>query len=170
MFIVRSLKPLPHQHSYFSFYKTLFNPQTELLLAVSNSKIFQNRFHLLLHFFFNHSQFLIPVMALIIKHPHNYLCVFEKTDKNTDFHSIIDILSTFKYKTLLTVDAPIYHDILHDFWANATIEEQGNEPFGITSKVGGVSVAITPTTISKTFQMNDLAGKTSFLKMSFKQI
>ncbi|MFS7947994.1 hypothetical protein Hanom_Chr06g00554711 [Helianthus anomalus] len=74
-------------------------------------------------------------MALIIKNPHNYLCACEKTDKNTDFHSIIDILTSSKYKTLLTANAPIYQDTLRDFWANANIEEQGNEPFGITSKI-----------------------------------
>ncbi|MFS7926519.1 hypothetical protein Hanom_Chr04g00297991 [Helianthus anomalus] len=103
-------------------------------------------------------------MALIIKHPHNYLCTFEKTYKNTDFHSIIDVLSSSKYKKLLTADAPIYQDTLHDFWANATIEEQNNEPNGITSKVERELVAITPTTISTTFEINDLAGKTSFPK------
>ncbi|MFS8002790.1 hypothetical protein Hanom_Chr13g01206231 [Helianthus anomalus] len=107
-------------------------------------------------------------MALIIKHPHNYLCTFEKTDKHTDFHSIIYILSSSKYKTLLTTDAPIYQDTLRDFWANVSIEEQNNEPFGITYKVGGELVAITPTTISTTFEINDLAGKTSFLKNEFQ--
>ncbi|MFS7954383.1 hypothetical protein Hanom_Chr07g00629631 [Helianthus anomalus] len=107
-------------------------------------------------------------MALIFKHPHNYLCTFEKTDKNTEFHSIIDISSTSKYKTLLTANAPIYQDTLRDLWANANIEEQDNEPFGITSIVGGVLVSITPTTISETFEMNDLAGKTSFPKNAFQ--
>ncbi|MFS7962101.1 hypothetical protein Hanom_Chr08g00722691 [Helianthus anomalus] len=107
-------------------------------------------------------------MALIIKHPHNYLCTFEKIDRNTNFHSIIDILSYSKYKTLLTADAPIYQDTLRDFWANAELEEQKGEPFGITSKVGGVLVDITPTNIPETFQMNDLAGKTSFQKNEFQ--
>ncbi|MFS7996313.1 hypothetical protein Hanom_Chr12g01128471 [Helianthus anomalus] len=55
-------------------------------------------------------------MELIIKHPHNYLCTFEKTYKNTEFHSIIDTLSSSKYKTLLTCDASISQDTLRDFW------------------------------------------------------
>ncbi|MFS7953423.1 hypothetical protein Hanom_Chr07g00618431 [Helianthus anomalus] len=50
------------------------------------------------------------------------------------------------------------------FWANAKIEEQKIVPYAITSKVGGTVVAITPTTISTTFGLNDLAGKTSFAK------
>ncbi|MFS7920080.1 hypothetical protein Hanom_Chr03g00220091 [Helianthus anomalus] len=77
-------------------------------------------------------------MALIIKQPHNYLCTFEKTDKNIEFHSIIDTLSTSKYKTLLTRDAPIYQDTLRDFWANAEVQKQDKKAWGITSKLGGV--------------------------------
>ena len=77
---------------------------------------------------------------------------------------MIDVLTSSKYKAILTADAPIYQETLCDFWANANIEEQNNEPFGITYKVGGELVAITPTTISATFEINDMAGKTSFPK------
>ncbi|MFS8007547.1 hypothetical protein Hanom_Chr14g01262291 [Helianthus anomalus] len=107
-------------------------------------------------------------MALIIKHPHNYLCTFEKTDKNTKFHSIIDTLSSFKYNTLLTADAPIYQDTLRDFWVNVEVHEQDKKPWGITSKVGGVLVAISPANISETFQMNDLVGKSYFPKSEYQ--
>ncbi|MFS7908898.1 hypothetical protein Hanom_Chr01g00088461 [Helianthus anomalus] len=69
-------------------------------------------------------------MALILKHPHNYLCTFEKTNKNTEFHSIIDTLSSSKYKTLLTCDTPIYQDTLRDFWANAEVQEQDKKALG----------------------------------------
>ncbi|KAJ0752139.1 hypothetical protein HanPI659440_Chr09g0320941 [Helianthus annuus] len=37
-------------------------------------------------------------------------------------------------------------------------------PYAITSKVGGTLIAISPTTISTRFGLNDLAGKTSFDK------
>ncbi|MFS7903960.1 hypothetical protein Hanom_Chr01g00030291 [Helianthus anomalus] len=107
-------------------------------------------------------------MALIIKHPHNYLCTFEKTTKNTDFHSIIDAPSSSKYKTLLTCNAPIYQDTLRDFWANAKLEIQDKKPWVISSKVGGVLVPIKPQTISVVFQMNDLASKTSFPKDEYQ--
>ncbi|MFS7947011.1 hypothetical protein Hanom_Chr06g00543001 [Helianthus anomalus] len=107
-------------------------------------------------------------MDLIIKHPHNYLYTFEKTSKNTDFHSIIDALSSSKYKTLLTCNAPIYQDTLRDFWANANLEIQDKNPWAISSKVGGVLVPITPQTISRVFQMNDLAGKTFFPKDEYQ--
>ena len=55
---------------------------------------------------------------------------------------MIDVLTSSKYKVILTADAPIYEETLRDFWANANIEEQNNEPFSITSKVGGELVAI----------------------------
>ncbi|MFS8026240.1 hypothetical protein Hanom_Chr16g01484501 [Helianthus anomalus] len=45
---------------------------------------------------------------------------------------------------------------------------KNNEPFGITSKVGGELVAKTPTTISTTFVINDLVGKISFPKNEFQ--
>ncbi|MFS7919885.1 hypothetical protein Hanom_Chr03g00217871 [Helianthus anomalus] len=90
-------------------------------------------------------------MALIIKHPHNYLCTLEKSSKNTDFHSIIDALSSSKYKTLLTCNAPIYQDTQRDFWANAKLEIQDKKAWAISSEVGGILVPITPQTISEVF-------------------
>ncbi|MFS7888895.1 hypothetical protein Hanom_Chr00s000002g01600411 [Helianthus anomalus] len=103
-------------------------------------------------------------MALRFKNPHNYLPIFEKTDKNTTYHSIIDVLTSSKYKAILTTNAPIYQDTLRDFWENAEIESQKKVPYVITSKVGGTLVAISPTAISTTFGLNDLAVKTSFEK------
>ncbi|MFS7976660.1 hypothetical protein Hanom_Chr10g00894971 [Helianthus anomalus] len=58
-------------------------------------------------------------MALALKNPHNYLCTLEKTSNNKNFHSIIDALSSSKYKTLLTYNTPIYQETLRDFWKNA---------------------------------------------------
>ncbi|MFS8002219.1 hypothetical protein Hanom_Chr13g01199511 [Helianthus anomalus] len=77
-------------------------------------------------------------------------------------------MSSSKYKTLLTCDAPIYQDTLHDFWANSEVQEQDKKPWAITSKVGGVLVPITPQSISEVFQMNDLAGKTYFPKSEYQ--
>ncbi|MFS7905109.1 hypothetical protein Hanom_Chr01g00043871 [Helianthus anomalus] len=83
-------------------------------------------------------------MTLILKHPHNYLCTLEKTSKNKDFHSIIDTLSSSKYKTLLTCNSPIYPDALRDFWNHAKLEIQDKKPWAISLEVGGILVSITP--------------------------
>ncbi|MFS8006309.1 hypothetical protein Hanom_Chr14g01247721 [Helianthus anomalus] len=167
MLTVRSLKPLTRQHSLFPFNKTLIKPPKRVFTAVLNSKNSPKRLPSSFHLFLIHSRILISTMALIIKNPHNYLCTFEKTDKNTEFHSIIDTLSSSKYKPLLICNAPIYQDALRDFWANAEVQVQVKKPWAISSKVGGVLVPITPQTISEVFQMNDLTGKTSFPKSSY---
>ncbi|MFS7918993.1 hypothetical protein Hanom_Chr03g00207691 [Helianthus anomalus] len=101
-------------------------------------------------------------MALALKNPHNYLCTLEKTNKNKDFHSIIDALSSSKYKTLLTCNSPIYQETLCDLWKNAKVKGQDKKPWAITLKVGELLVSITPKTISEVFEMNDYTGKTSF--------
>ncbi|MFS7979573.1 hypothetical protein Hanom_Chr10g00929301 [Helianthus anomalus] len=65
-----------------------------------------------------------PTMALSIKKPHYYFPIFENTDKNTSYHSIIDVLTSSNYKAILTANTPIYQDTLHDFWANTEIQPQ----------------------------------------------
>ena len=76
-------------------------------------------------------------MTLVMKKSHNYVAIFEKTENNTLYHSMIDVLTSSKYKVILTADAPIFQETLRDFWANANIEEQNNVAISITSKVGG---------------------------------
>ncbi|MFS7965742.1 hypothetical protein Hanom_Chr09g00765741 [Helianthus anomalus] len=107
-------------------------------------------------------------MALIIKHPYNYLCNVENTSKKKDFHSIIDTLSSSKYKNLLNCNAPIYQDTLRDLWNHAKLEIQDKKPWAFSSEVDGILVSITPQTISEAFQMNDQAGKTSFPKDEYQ--
>ncbi|MFS8033638.1 hypothetical protein Hanom_Chr17g01571901 [Helianthus anomalus] len=103
-------------------------------------------------------------MALTVKHPHNYLPLFEKIDKNTSFHLIIDVLTSSKYKAILTTNAPIYPHTLRDFWANPEIQSEKKVPYAITSKVGEKLVQISPSSISTTFGLNNQARKTSFEK------
>ncbi|MFS7965739.1 hypothetical protein Hanom_Chr09g00765711 [Helianthus anomalus] len=67
-------------------------------------------------------------MALPFKTPHNYLCILTNPSDNTTFHSVIDALSSSRYKTLLTCNPSIYLDTLHDFWKNAKLEVQDKKP------------------------------------------
>ncbi|MFS7895319.1 hypothetical protein Hanom_Chr00s002708g01703371 [Helianthus anomalus] len=100
-------------------------------------------------------------MALIIKKPHNHLPNFEKTTKNTIFHSINDVLSSSKYKAILTGDASIHVETFRQFWANAEVQSQNKKPYAITSKVGETIVQISPSSISTVFALDDQASKTS---------
>ncbi|KAJ0522948.1 hypothetical protein HanIR_Chr10g0488331 [Helianthus annuus] len=98
------------------------------------------------------------------KAPHNYVGILTKPTDNHTFDSILDILSASKYKTLITADAPIYLDTQREFWKNATLEKQGDIIAAINSSIQGKKVNISPKSISKTFKLDDLNGKTSFIK------
>ncbi|MFS7996294.1 hypothetical protein Hanom_Chr12g01128261 [Helianthus anomalus] len=74
-------------------------------------------------------------MALNIKNPHNYLPIFEKTSKNTSFHSRINVLTSSKYRAILTTDALVHTETLRQLWANAEIQSENKQSFAITSKV-----------------------------------
>ncbi|MFS8003324.1 hypothetical protein Hanom_Chr13g01212681 [Helianthus anomalus] len=69
-----------------------------------------------------------------------------------------------KYKTTLTTDAPIHVDTLRQFWANADVQSYNKKYFGIMSKVEGIIVQISPSSISTVFALDDQACKTSFEK------
>ncbi|MFS8002355.1 hypothetical protein Hanom_Chr13g01201131 [Helianthus anomalus] len=107
-------------------------------------------------------------MALALKTPHNYPCTLEKISQKTTFHSVIDALSSSKYKTLLTCNAPIYLDTLRDFLKHAKIEVQDKKPSAITSTFGGIQVVVTPQTISEVFEINDHIGKSSLPKEDYQ--
>ncbi|MFS7964295.1 hypothetical protein Hanom_Chr08g00748491 [Helianthus anomalus] len=107
-------------------------------------------------------------MALALKSFYNYLCTLEKTSQNTTFHFVIDALSSSKYKTLLTCNAPIYLDTLRNFWKHAQIEVEDKKPWAIPSNIGGILITVTPQTISEVFEINDLTGKKSFPKKEYQ--
>ncbi|MFS7951142.1 hypothetical protein Hanom_Chr07g00591501 [Helianthus anomalus] len=107
-------------------------------------------------------------MALPYKTPHNYLFILEKPSDNTTFHSVIDALSSSRYKTLLTCNPSIYLGTLRDFWKNAQLEVQDKKPWAITSSVKGIKVAVIPKDISEVFELNDITGKTSFPKTDYQ--
>ncbi|MFS7937458.1 hypothetical protein Hanom_Chr05g00427781 [Helianthus anomalus] len=125
-----------------------------------------NSFTLSIFLFFRN--YLQITMTLNLKIPHNYLCALEKTDQNSDFHSIIAALSSSKYKTLLTCKASIYQETLREFWKNANVQVQDKKPWGITSTGGEILVSITPQTISEVFEMNDHTCSTSFPKHEYQ--
>ncbi|MFS8033448.1 hypothetical protein Hanom_Chr17g01569701 [Helianthus anomalus] len=77
-------------------------------------------------------------------------------------------MSSSKYKTLLTYDATIFLDTQQEFWKNAKLETKDKTPLAIVSSIKGVSVKITPQSISEVFELDDLAGKTSFPKTEYQ--
>ncbi|MFS7995871.1 hypothetical protein Hanom_Chr12g01123151 [Helianthus anomalus] len=98
------------------------------------------------------------------KPSHNLLGLLTKPGTIDTFDSILDMLNASKYKTLLTVDAPIYLQTQREFWKNCILEKQGEDIIAINSTLQKKAVRITPQSISEVFQLNDLQGKDSFPK------
>ncbi|MFS7945083.1 hypothetical protein Hanom_Chr06g00519811 [Helianthus anomalus] len=136
--------------------------------TVSNSRDSPKWLSIFLHRQFIHSRIFNSNHGSQHQNSLNYLCTLEKSSQNTDFHPIIDVLSSSKYKTLLTCNAPIHQETLREFWKNAKLQTQDKKAWVITSKVGEVLVSITPQTISEVFQMNDIIGKNSFSKDEYQ--
>ncbi|KAF5805571.1 hypothetical protein HanXRQr2_Chr05g0210941 [Helianthus annuus] len=110
------------------------------------------------------TQMVAETTEIRYKAPHNYVGILTKPTDNHTFDSILDILSASKYKTLITADAPIYLDTQREFWKHATLEKQGDIIAAINSSIQGKKVNISPKSISETFKLDDLNGKTSFTK------
>ncbi|XP_022019402.1 DNA ligase 1-like [Helianthus annuus] len=77
-------------------------------------------------------------------------------------------MSSSKYKTLLTEDAPIYLKTQREFWKNATLETQGETVTAINSSIMGKKVHITPQSILAVFELDDQQGKTYFPKIEYQ--
>ncbi|MFS7947938.1 hypothetical protein Hanom_Chr06g00554071 [Helianthus anomalus] len=103
-------------------------------------------------------------MALSLKPPHNYIPYLVKTYANTEFHSIIDIITLSKYQNILIADAPIHLENIEEFWAKSDFLLHDKKPSTIISTINGVAVQITPELISTTFSLNDDIGSETFQK------
>ena len=102
------------------------------------------------------------------KPSHNLLGLLTKPGNIDTFDSILNMLNVSKYKTLLTVDAPIYLQTQREFWKNCTLEKQGEDVIAINSTLQKKAVRITPQSISEVFQLADQEGTDSFPKKRVK--
>ncbi|MFS7948736.1 hypothetical protein Hanom_Chr06g00563391 [Helianthus anomalus] len=105
---------------------------------------------------------------IVFKSSHNYLGTLEKPKDTTTFDSIIDTLSSSKYKTLLQKEATIYLGTQRQFWNNAKLAKQDDKVVAITSTIKGILVTITSKSISEVFELDDLEGKNSFQKIEYQ--
>ncbi|MFS7955667.1 hypothetical protein Hanom_Chr07g00645341 [Helianthus anomalus] len=77
---------------------------------------------------------------------------------NTNFHSIIDVITSSKYHQILTINAPIHLPTLREFWENANFLLQNKKPYIMTSTINKEYAEITPQSISTMFNLHDMAG------------
>ncbi|MFS7961961.1 hypothetical protein Hanom_Chr08g00721081 [Helianthus anomalus] len=103
------------------------------------------------------------------KWSHNYLGIFEKLSDIRTFDSIIDTLSSTKYKTLLNCNATVNINTQREFWKNVTLEKVDKKVVAINSTIKGVKITITCQAICEVFELNDLECKNSFPKTAYQR-
>ncbi|KAJ9546445.1 hypothetical protein OSB04_018988 [Centaurea solstitialis] len=106
---------------------------------------------------------------------HNKIGYLTKDSHSEGFEDIVDFLASSNIAYAATIDPIIYVQHMHDFWANATIEESEGVKI-IRTTICGHSLTVTPATIRLHLHLNDESGTTmltpstimeSFLQMGY---
>jgi hypothetical protein len=107
---------------------------------------------------------LIPAMAhrpTITK--HNMIANLEKTQRNIDFHGIIDFLTGTTINYSLLVNPKIIGPWIQEFWATARAEIEDGEDI-ILATVVGRAIRVTEATIREVLLFDDEGGSVLFAK------
>ena len=91
---------------------------------------------------------------------HNMVAMLSKIKGSEGFHEIIDFLKDSHISYALTVNPKIYVEQIQQFWANATVSEEGGEQ-QIKSVVHGKPIGITESTIRTHLHLDDAEGTSS---------
>ncbi|GKD15113.1 hypothetical protein Tco_1199520 [Tanacetum coccineum] len=88
---------------------------------------------------------------------HNMVAILEKTERNTDFHQIVDFLeaSTLRYALLLR--STVYVSHIRQFWSTARIETADGETH-IVAKIDGKQRTVSESLIRKKLRLKDEEG------------
>ncbi|GJW09508.1 putative ribonuclease H-like domain-containing protein [Tanacetum coccineum] len=90
---------------------------------------------------------------------HNMVACLEKSDKNSEFHHIVDFLSTCSINYALTVSPTIYASYIEQFWNTAT-SKIVNFVKQIHAKVNGKAVVISESSVRNDLLFDDEDGIT----------
>ncbi|GJS18181.1 hypothetical protein Tco_0412653 [Tanacetum coccineum] len=88
---------------------------------------------------------------------HNMVACLEKTEENTEFHQIVDFLSTCSINYALTVSPTIYASYIEQFWNTAT-SKTVNSVKQIHAIVDGKAVVISESSVRSDLLFNDEDG------------
>ncbi|GJY92351.1 hypothetical protein Tco_0508133 [Tanacetum coccineum] len=88
---------------------------------------------------------------------HNMVAILEKTERNADFHQIVDFLeaSTLRYALLLR--SIVYVSHIRQFWSTARIKTADGETH-IVAKIDGKQRTISKSLIRKKLRLKDEEG------------
>ena len=95
--------------------------------------------------------------ALLFVKQHNMVAYLEQTEENSDFHQILQFLSTFSINFALTVSPTIYASYIEQFWNSANIQTVNSES-QIHATIDGKAVAISESSIRRDPHFNDADG------------
>ena len=94
---------------------------------------------------------------------HNMIANLEKTQRNIDFHGIIDFLTGTTINYSLLVNPEIIGPWIQEFWATARAEIEDGEDV-IHATVVGRAISITEATIREVLLFDDEGGSVLFTK------
>nr|GEX07471.1 hypothetical protein [Tanacetum cinerariifolium] len=88
---------------------------------------------------------------------HNIVACLERTDGNTEFHQIVDFLTTSLIHYALTISLTIYASYIEQFWAT-TKSKTVNDVKQIHATVDGMTVVISESSVRSDLLFNDEDG------------
>ncbi|GJV93471.1 putative ribonuclease H-like domain-containing protein [Tanacetum coccineum] len=88
---------------------------------------------------------------------HNMIAYLEKTERNTEFHEVIDFLKRSSIHYALTVSPVVSTTFVKQFWMTATSKTINNVRY-INAKIAGKPVTISEASIRSSLLFNDADG------------
>ncbi|GKA64121.1 hypothetical protein Tco_0763727 [Tanacetum coccineum] len=97
-------------------------------------------------------------MAALVSCPkHNMVACLEKTERNAQFHKIVDFLTQSSIYYSLTVSPTVFTSLIEQFW-NTTTSKTVNDVSYIKAKVAGKTVLISEASIRRDLLFHDVDG------------
>ncbi|GJS80941.1 hypothetical protein Tco_0747482 [Tanacetum coccineum] len=102
---------------------------------------------------------------------HNMVACLEKTGGNSEFHEIVDFLTSSLIQYALTVSPTIYISYIEQFWNTASSQTLNDEK-QIHATVNSKAVVVTEASIRSSLRLNDADAHTQkvFSNMSRKGV
>ncbi|GJU43735.1 ribonuclease H-like domain, reverse transcriptase, RNA-dependent DNA polymerase [Tanacetum coccineum] len=88
---------------------------------------------------------------------HNMVACLEKTERNSDFHEIVDFLASSSIHHALTISPPIYTSYIKQFW-NTASSQKVNDVKQINTIVDSKAVVVIEASIRSSLLFNDADG------------
>ncbi|GJR96939.1 hypothetical protein Tco_0269113, partial [Tanacetum coccineum] len=94
---------------------------------------------------------------LTFNNQHNMVACLEKMDGNTEFHEIVDFLTSSSINYAFTVSPTIYASYIEQFWNTAT-SQTVNDVKHIHATVDHKAVVVTDASVRSSLLFNDVDG------------